>query len=402
MTTDVDVLIVGSGPAGCSTALHLAKLAPALAQRTVVLEKSAHPRHKLCGGGLVPDVDVVLGNLGLDPTEVPHVDATWAHLNYNGQGTRTRPHGGIAFHVVRRREFDHWLASRVRDTGVQIHEHTEVQSLRRESDHIVVETSRGTFRARAVVGADGTKGMVRRTIAGDDGAMARLLEVMIPPPPAGDVAPDEAVFEFRHIPQGVQGYFWSFPMVIEGRTMRNLGIYDSRVVDEAPLSGSLKRYLEDELTRQGVRLADCKLEGHPIHLYSRRSVLSAPHILLAGDAAGADPLLGEGISPALGYGDLAARALIDGFARDDLQFRSYTRDVHASSLGRSLRRRHFAARLVYGTTRPLFQRLVWWHLRPFVRHFVREYVFGWAGRPEPRRLTHGAGASSSAALLAQP
>src|SRR5688572_17878594 len=126
MTTDVDVLIVGSGPAGCSTALHLAKRAPSLARRTLVLEKSSHPRHKLCGGGLVVDVDVILRDLGLDVVDVPHVDATWAHLNFRGRGTRTRPHGGIAFHVVRRREFDSWLANRVRDAGVTIQEHTEV------------------------------------------------------------------------------------------------------------------------------------------------------------------------------------------------------------------------------------------------------------------------------------
>ena len=48
----VDLLIIGSGPAGCSTALHLARLDPALARRTVILEKAEHPRHKLCGGGL--------------------------------------------------------------------------------------------------------------------------------------------------------------------------------------------------------------------------------------------------------------------------------------------------------------------------------------------------------------
>lgn len=386
MTTDVEVLIVGSGPAGSSTALHLAKLDPALARATVVLEKSAHPRHKLCGGGLVVDVDTVLANLGLDLADVPHVDAAWANLDFHGRGTRTRPHGDIAFHVVRRREFDHWLADRVRDAGVPIHEHTEVLAIRPGPDHVQVETTRGTWRARAVVGADGTKGMVRRTLAGDHGAMARLVEVMIPPPPGGTVARDEALFDFQHIPHGVQGYFWSFPMVIEGRTMRNLGIYDSRVDQHAPLSGSLKRFLERELAAQGVALADHKLEGHPIHLYSTRSTLSAPHVLLVGDAAGADPLLGEGISPAFGYGDLAARTLSDAFARGDLSFSDYTRRVHASPLGRSLRRRHLTARLVYSVRSPTLQRLLWWHLRPVVHHFVRELVFGWARHTTPHPL----------------
>lgn len=389
MTTDVDVLIVGSGPAGSSTALHLAKFAPSLARRSVVLEKSSHPRHKLCGGGLVPDVDVVLAGLGLSVADVPHVDANWAHLNYEGRGTRTRPRGDIAFHVVRRREFDHWLVDRVRDTGVPVHEQTEVLSVDRQPDHVLVETSRGTFRARAVVGADGTKGMTRRAIAGDHGAVARLVEVMIPPPPGEEVPADEALFEFRHVSDGVQGYFWSFPMVIEGRSMRNLGVYDSRVVD-APLSGSLKRFLEEGLERYGVHLADCKLEGHPIHLYAPRSVLSAPHLLLAGDAAGADPLLGEGISPALGYGDLAARALVDGFSRGDLDFAGYTDRVRRSRLGRALHRRYLAARLVYGVRSSLAQRVLWRHLKPFVHSLVRNYVFGWARPPEPYRLPGGA------------
>lgn len=377
MRHDYEVLIVGSGPAGCSTALHLARLAPSLRGRVAVLEKSRHPRHKLCGGGLVWDVDVILRDLGLDLSEVPHVDASWAHLHWQGRGVRMNL-GDIAFHVVRRREFDAWLVGRVQDCGIAVHEQTEVLGLRKVEGGVELTTSRGVLRARAIVGADGSKGFCRRAVTGDAGAVARLLEVMIPPPAAGEVPEDEAVFEFRHVPAGIQGYFWSFPMQIEGRPMRNLGVYDSRVRDEAPSAGSLKRYLEHELERLGVRLADCKVEGHPIHLFSPRSVLSAPHIVLAGDAAGADPLLGEGIGPALGYGELAARAVVDALGRDDLEFADYTRRVHASPLGRALRRRELAARVLYGLRRPLLHRLVWWHLRPLVRRFVRDHVFGWA------------------------
>jgi len=384
MTQDYDVLIVGSGPAGCSTALHLARLAPGLTHRIAVLERGSHPRHKLCGGGLVTDADTILRDLGLDVSEVPQVDARWANLLWQGRGLRMQL-DGLAFHVVRRREFDHWLVDRVRDQGIAVHENTEVLAVRRRPDGVEVTTSRGVFRARALVGADGSKGRCRRLIAGDEGPVARLLEVMIPPPHGPSAPPDdEAIFEFRHVPAGVQGYFWSFPMKIDGRPMRNLGIFDSRVRD-APLAGSLKRYLELELEAHGVHLADCKIEGHPIHLYSPRSILSAPHILLAGDAAGVDPLLGEGISPALGYGNLAARALLDAFARDDFRFTDYTRRVAASPLGRSLRIRRLAARLVYGVRSPLLHRLLWWHLRPLLRRFVGDHVFGWAkpGLPTP-------------------
>ncbi|MFG0332280.1 MAG: FAD-dependent oxidoreductase, partial [Maioricimonas sp. JB049] len=50
-----DVIIIGSGPSGSSTALHLAQRSPELARRTLILERDRHPRHKLCGGGCVND-----------------------------------------------------------------------------------------------------------------------------------------------------------------------------------------------------------------------------------------------------------------------------------------------------------------------------------------------------------
>jgi flavin-dependent dehydrogenase len=47
---DIDLIIIGSWPAGISTALHLLQQDPGWAGRMIVLEKAIHPRHKLCGG----------------------------------------------------------------------------------------------------------------------------------------------------------------------------------------------------------------------------------------------------------------------------------------------------------------------------------------------------------------
>ena len=40
----VDILIVGSGPSGTSTALHLIQQDPAWAQHIVIVDKAVHPR----------------------------------------------------------------------------------------------------------------------------------------------------------------------------------------------------------------------------------------------------------------------------------------------------------------------------------------------------------------------
>ncbi len=377
---DYDVIIVGSGPAGASTALHLARRAPDLARRTLMLERDHHPRRKLCGGGCVPDVDVCLQRLGLDFAEVSHIDARWANLNFRGRGFRMR-FDEVAFHVVRRDEFDSWLAHKARDQGIGLQEGTIVRSLRPVDGGIEVDTNRGAFRGRVVVGADGANSIVRRTIArGGPSHVARLVELFTPAEPPGGAAPlpeGEAVFEFAWAPEGVQGYAWSFPMQRDGRAMRNWGVYDGRIVP-APSAGSLRRVIAEFLKQTGYQVDDYRLEGHPIRLYDAAGPFSAPHVLLAGDAAGVDAVFGEGISPALGYGELAAAAIHDAFARQDFSLATYGDLVRRSDLGRALQRRARTASIIYRLSQPRMQKLMWWRMGRVIEWYLKRYVFNWA------------------------
>ncbi len=117
VTATVDILILGAGPAGLSTALHLARAYPALAKRVLVLEKSHHPRPKLCAGGLVIDAETILERLGLDVAEIPHADARETHFDFAGRGFRIRPGKKHALRIIRREEFDAWLAGKGARSG---------------------------------------------------------------------------------------------------------------------------------------------------------------------------------------------------------------------------------------------------------------------------------------------
>jgi flavin-dependent dehydrogenase len=340
-----DVVIVGGGPAGSATGLALAQLDPALARRTLLLDRAAFPRDKTCAGGLIPHTLGILRELGLS-LAVPSVRVDRAVIDVAGE--RIDIDSPACCWVIRRREFDAMLLDAARDRGIEVQEGVKLLDARRDGDAIRLETSAGPVRARAVVGADGSGSLVRRTlIADDDGWVARA--AMCDVPIAAEAAPARFEFDFRPVLDGLAGYAWSFPCLIGGRPHWNVGVYSLARRGEG---GRIGRLLDER-----AAAPDAPRKAHPIRLYRPGAAISAPGALLVGDAAGVDPLLGEGISFALQFGQLAAASLSRGFAGGDLRFRSYRHEVERSAMGRKLRRLGFAARVMYGRMGPFWFRV---------------------------------------------
>ena len=377
---DHDIIIVGAGPAGLSTGLHLAQLAPELAGRTLILEQAHHPRPKLCAGGIMPGGEAWLKKLGLDLNSVPAIETHEAHFLFEGRGFVVH-RDPFVFRIVRREEFDAWLADAARAQGLALQEDTHVQRVRCLEDLVEVETDRGTYRARAVVGADGATSVVRRLIPRQRSARAsRLLEILVPASleatPSWTTERDRALLDFSCMADGVQGYVWDFPTQVQHRPMRTQGIFDSRVQPRAPRA-PLKAVLQETLARLGTVLDSYELNGHPLRWLHPRNIMSIPRVLLVGDAAGVDPLLGEGISFALGYGDVAARALRDAFARGDFSFKDYRERVLNHRIGRFLRRRATVAGLIYRVHSRRLLRFLWWNLGPLVGRLAEHVLVDW-------------------------
>lgn len=335
------VVIVGSGPAGSAAALALQRLRPDIAADALVLDKAVHPRPKVCAGGVIP-----AGREWLERHDVafsmPHVAVHRARAR---TPSSTVDYGEPNFcYVVRRNEFDAAIAQAVRQRGIELREGVGVRNLRRERGGVVLETDHGSIFTRLVIGADGSGSAVRRQlVAAERDTIARAAMCDVPIEQSGwdGFGAARYDFDFSNVPAGLRGYRWSFPCLIDGVPHANVGVYSLGTGAER-----IKDALVDELALHGASRP--RHVAFPIRWYRRgRTRVAADNVLLAGDSAGADPLMGEGISLALEYGSFAAQAAVVAIETGDYGGDAYQRRIDSSWLGVKLGRLHATARWFY-------------------------------------------------------
>jgi geranylgeranyl reductase family protein len=339
-----DVMIVGGGPAGssCAWALRDSGL------DVLIVDRSAFPRHKLCGGWITP--------LVLDELEIHSNDYAPGRTLQPISGFRLSAIGGpqvdvrsdgVVSYGIRRCEFDEYL---LRRSGARLREGEPITSIVRSDGGWLVN---GNIRARVLIGAGGHFCPVSRYL-GNKGApapvLAQEIEFEMDPAQAASskIAGDLPELFFC---RDIRGYGWIF------RKDNYLNVGLGRT-DSHEISRHVKDFVGYLRQTRAVEVPDNGISGHAYGLFghSHRNILD-DSVLLIGDAAGlAYPESGEGIRPAIESGLIAAHAILSANADYSARQLGLYRDLLTSRLQRERSRLDALSKLLPHTMREVLGR----------------------------------------------
>ena len=304
-----DVVVIGSGPAGATTAFHLCRAG----HRVTVLERDRSERVKPCGGGMAASVQQWFP-FDLQPAVddvIQQVDFSWCLTD----PVVAELPGSAPFWIVKRERLDALLLEHAITSGAELRRPFEVVDLQRNGKHWIVQSKDGeAIEAKAVVLADGSGsplptrlGIGPRTLH-----MAKTLSVRLEG--MGTLQPGTARFEFGLVHHG---FAWAFPLA-DGINV-GVGTFIGRRASDA------EAVLEQLLPDLGFSSTDGLRQEADLRVWNGHTPLHGQGIVAVGDAASlCDPFLAEGLRPSLMSGCEAAASLDSWLKGNQSDLSDYT------------------------------------------------------------------------------
>jgi menaquinone-9 beta-reductase len=325
-----DAIVLGAGPSGSLAAYRLAQLGV----RTLLVERAALPRDKLCGGWVTM---AAFRAAGVDPATYPRTLQAFTggviyELGEDQPWKEMRGDAPVCYGIVRS-EFDEYLARRAVAAGAVLRDSCNMKEIRVADPHggpggrsplLELTFADGTTaRAPMVLGGGGNFCPVARWIEASPPdeliVVCHEREIRVGEDGLRRATPYYGQPELFGMPDG-RGYAW----VVTKGPFLNIGIGLGRPAGSEDAGTDLKR-AQDVFMAQLGRLGHLRdiqfpaFKGHAYKLWDStpRRVISAG-VVLIGDAAGlAANFTGEGIRPAIESGALAAEHVAAALREDD-------------------------------------------------------------------------------------
>ncbi len=295
----VDVIVVGAGPAGSTAAREIAQRGASV----LLLDRARFPRDKPCGGGVTLRTSELLP-FSLDPVIEDTVTGARLILR-DGEGV-TRLHHRPMTYMTQRSRLDQFLVEQAQRVRVEFRDGQTIQLVRRLPDSTFdVRTRSGDLHfARVVIGADGANSIVRKNLGYEvplENGVALEANIACP-----EGVPDRYRGKVAlHFGEIAGGYGWVFA---KGDHL-NVGVGGWKDA----VGPGLRQHVERICRLNGLEPAALSnFRGHHLPLGRPGALIAGGGSAVIGDAGGLiDPLSGEGIHGAVASGIAVAPVVED-------------------------------------------------------------------------------------------
>ena len=281
---EFDIVVIGGGLAGSSTALNLSKKGYSV----LIIEKEKGGNIKPCAGGMASSMKKFLPldiNEAIE-SKIMNVEFRWK----SSDNVVADLSGESPFWIVRREKLDKLLLDEALKYGSEILRPAQVEEINPQTKNWIIKCSNKiTYKSKFLVIADGSQSKWAEylNLGPRKPKFANTLAIRLKG--LGNIPKDSVRFEFGFVKYG---FAWAFPL----KDSVNIGLgtfINNKSLGDADLKNKVIRSFGfEDLSFQTVHKR--------LRIWNGIHKLNGDRVILVGDAASlCDPFLAEGIRPSL-------------------------------------------------------------------------------------------------------
>ncbi len=317
---DFDIIIIGGGLSGSSTALNLSKKGYSV----LIIEKESEVSIQPCAGGMASSMKEFLP-LDIDQaveSKIRNVEFRWKSSdNVIADLSKESP-----FWIIRREKLDKLLLDEAQKYGSEILRPAQVEKIKSQNKAWIIKCSnKVVYKSKFLVIADGSQSKWAGyfNLGPRKPKFANTISLRLKG--LGNIPKDSVRFEFGFIKYG---FAWAFPL----KDSVNIGIgtfINNKLLEDKALNNTvIKSFGFEDLSFNVVH--------KKLRIWNGINKLNGERVIAVGDAASlCDPFLAEGIRPSLISSYYAAESIDYCLSNNNDDLNNYSTLVN-SKWGKSM------------------------------------------------------------------
>ena len=310
---EFDIIIIGGGLSGSSTALNLSKKGYSV----LIIEKESLINIKPCAGGMASSMKKYLP-LDIDQSiesKIRNVEFRWKSSD-NVVADLT---GESPFWIIRREKLDKLLIDEALKYGSEILRPAQVEKITPQNKNWIIQCSnKVVYKSKFLVIADGSQSKWSGyfKLGPRNPKFANTIALRLKG--LGDIPKDTVRFEFGFVKHG---FAWAFPLKDSVNIGLGTFINNKLLKDEALNYKIIKSFGFEDLSFKAVH--------KKLRIWNGIHKLNGERVVVVGDAASlCDPFLAEGIRPSLISSYYAAESIDECLSSNNNDLNNYSKKLN--------------------------------------------------------------------------